>query len=123
MQGAEKLNPEQIRVLLEASQELQFHGEGREEVYEWITRTLRQQHYRDQGRKNRGLLKSYVEKMTGLSRSQVTRLFASYREHSEVKAANYIRRSFPSRFTRNALSTLAPGDWSCLQVWTRRTRR
>ena len=118
-------------MLLEASQELQFHGEGREEVYEmrfqllrqWITRTVRQQHYRDQGRKKRGLLKSYVEKMTGLSRSQMTRLFASYMEHSEVKAANYIRRSFPSRFTRNALSTLAPGDWSCLQVWTRRTRR
>ena len=110
MQGAEKLSPEQIRTLLEASQEVQFHGEEQKEMYEWITRTLHQQGYRNQGRKNRGLLRSYVAKMTGLSRTQVTRLFARYMEHSEVKAASYTRRSFPSRFTRGDLELLASVD-------------
>jgi transposase InsO family protein len=110
MQGGEKLSPEQIRTLMEASQEVQFHGEGQKEVYEWITRTLRQQGYREQGWKNRGLLRRYVAKMTGLSRTQVTRLFAKYMEHSEVKAASYIRHSFPSRFTRGDLELLASVD-------------
>ena len=32
MQGAEKLSPEQIRTLLEASQEVQFRGEGQKVV-------------------------------------------------------------------------------------------
>ena len=76
MQGREKLSLDQIRALTEASREVQFQGEERGEVYDWITRTLRQQRCRDQRQKNRGLVKSYVEKMTGLSRTHVTRLLA-----------------------------------------------
>ena len=110
MQGGEKLSLDQIRVFMDASQEVQFQGEGQKEVYEWITQILRQQHYRDQGRKVRGLVRRYVSKMTGLSRTQVTRLVAKYMEHSEVKAASYMRHSFASRFTRGDLELLASVD-------------
>jgi predicted nucleic acid-binding protein len=41
---------EQIRAFLESSQELRFQGQGREEVYAWIARTLREQGYRRQSR-------------------------------------------------------------------------
>ena len=56
------------------------------------------------------MLRRYVIKMTGLSRTQVTRLVAQYMEHSEVKSATYQRRHFPSRFTRGDLETLAKVD-------------
>jgi len=72
---------------LQASQDVRFEGNQRAEVYGWITRTLRQQRYREQGKKVRGLLLRYVAKMTGLSRTQVTRLVAQYKKHSEVKEA------------------------------------
>ena len=58
MQNGEKLSLEQIRAFLEASGEVHFAGQRRQEVYEWITRLLRQQGYRTQGKVVRGLLRS-----------------------------------------------------------------
>jgi hypothetical protein len=69
MQDGEKLSLEQIRAFLEASEAVHFEGKRRREVYEWITRLLRQQGYRTQGKVVRGLLRRYVAKMTGRSRA------------------------------------------------------
>ena len=110
MSEAGKLSGEQIRAFLEGSQEHRFRGKRRAEVYEWITRTLRVQEYRKQGKKMRGLLKRYVEKTTGRSRTQVTLLVARFLEHSEVKVASYRRHRFQSRFTRADVELLARVD-------------
>jgi transposase InsO family protein len=110
MQDGEKLSPEQIRAFLEASEEVQFRGKGRKEVYEWITRLLRRQEYRKQGKVVRGLLRGYVGKMTGRSRAQVTRLIGRYLEHSEVKESSQRRHQFKSRFTAADLALLAEVD-------------
>ena len=74
MQAGEKWSLEQIRAFLEASDGLGFEGRQREEVYGWVNQTLRQQGYQDLKRGGRGLLRRYVEEMTGLSRAQTTRL-------------------------------------------------
>jgi transposase InsO family protein len=105
-----KLSADQMRAFLEGSEEHRFRGKERAEVYEWITRTLRLQEYRKQGKKMRGLLKRYVEKMTGRSRTQVTLLVARYMEHSEVKVPSYRRHRFASRFTRADVELLAQVD-------------
>jgi transposase InsO family protein len=110
MQDREKLSLEQIRVLLEASEEVQFEGQRRREVYEWITRLLRQQGYRTQGKVVRGLLRSYVAKMTGRSRAQVTRLIGRYVKHSDVKESSHCRHRFASRFTPADVELLAKVD-------------
>jgi transposase InsO family protein len=110
MQDGEKLSLEQIRAFLEASEEIQFEGKRRQEVYDWITRLLHQQGYRLQGKVVRGLLRRYVMKMTGLSRAQVTRLIARYLEHSEVKESSRRQHRFPSRFTQADLELLARVD-------------
>ena len=70
MHEAEKLNLEQIEAFLNASQAIRFEGENREQVYGWVEQVLRQQQYPKQGRKARGLLRRYLEKMTGLSRAR-----------------------------------------------------
>ena len=110
MQDAEKLSRDQIQAFLEASQEVRFEGQRRADVYEWITLMLRRQAYREQGKPMRGLLRRYLSKMTGLSRTQVTRLVARYMEHSEVKEAGYRRHRFASRFTRGDIEQLAKVD-------------
>jgi transposase InsO family protein len=110
MSDAEKLSQEQIQAFLKASQEVRFEGKHRAEVYGWITRTLRQQRYREQGKKMRGLLLRYVAKMTGLSRTQVTRLVAQYTQHSEVQEVHYQRHRFASHFTRGDIELLAQVD-------------
>ncbi len=110
MQDGENLSLEQIRALLEASEEVRFQGKQRQEVYDWITRLLRQQGYRQQGKAMRGLLRRYIAKMTGRSRAQVTRLIGRYLEHSEVKEARYRRHRFPGRFTQADIELLAKVD-------------
>jgi transposase InsO family protein len=110
MQDGEKLSLEQIRAFLEASEEVHFEGKRRREVYEWITRLLRQQGYRTQGKVVRGLLRRYVAKMTGRSRAQVTRLIGRYLKHSEVKESSHRRHRFQSRFRRADLELLAKVD-------------
>ena len=69
MQGGEKLSLEQIRALLEATEDLRFAGHSREEGYGWIEATLNRHGYRKQGREVKGLPRDYILKMTGLSRA------------------------------------------------------
>ena len=88
------LSLEEIQAFLEASGEVGFKGGNREEVYEWINRALRGQRYQELKRSGRGLVRRYAEKMTGLSRAQVTRLITLYLSGEEVKAKTYRRRCF-----------------------------
>jgi hypothetical protein len=91
---AEKLSLDQIQAFLEASEEVQFEGEKREEIYCWVSQTLQIQSYGKRNRAERGLLRSYIAKLTGLSRAQVTRLIGHYLECGEVKAPRYKRHRF-----------------------------
>ena len=101
---------EQIRAFLEASSELGFEGRNREEVYSWVNLTLRQQGYEELKRSERGLVRRYLEKTTGLSRAQTTRLITVYLGGEEVKAKPYRRHRFPQRYTREDVALLVAVD-------------
>ena len=45
MKAGEQLSLEQIQAFLEASEEVEFEGRERGEMYEWINRMLRQIRY------------------------------------------------------------------------------
>ena len=110
MHEAETLSLDQIEVFLKASEKIRFEGENREQVYDWVEQVLRQQQYQEQGRRARGLLRRYLEKMTGRSRAQVTRLIARYRANGEVQPLRYRRHRFPQRYTRADIELLAIVD-------------
>lgn len=107
MQGAKGLSLDQIRAFLKASEEVRFQGRNREEVYQWVSETLRLQGYRRLGRTARGLVRLYIGKMTGLSRAQITRLITQYVASGQVKARPYQRRQFPSVYTPRDIELLA----------------
>ena len=110
MKVGESLSLEEIQAFLEASEEVGFKGRNREEVYEWVNETLRGQRYQELKRSGRGLVRRYIEKMTGLSRAQVTRLITLYLGGEEVKAKPYRRHSFSKRYTREDVELLADVD-------------
>jgi transposase InsO family protein len=110
MQAGERLSLEQIRAFLEASDEVQFEGRHREEVYGWVEQTLRQQGYQALARASRGLLRRYLEKMTGLSHAQRTRLIGLYLAGEPVQPKRYRRRRFPRQYTRADIELLASVD-------------
>ena len=107
---AEKLNLEGIRRFVAASEEIRFESADRQQVYAWVEGLLVRQQYAQQCKAARALLRRYIEKMTGLSRAQVTRLIARYAASGRVEPTVYRRRRFPKRFTRADIELLASVD-------------
>ncbi len=70
-----KMSLEQMRALLEASQEIRRDTAAATSTSGW-GRQCESMTTPKQGREAKGLLRAYVGKMTGLSRAQVTRLVA-----------------------------------------------
>src|ERR1039458_3564431 len=110
MDDAEKLSLEAIGRFVVASEEVRFEAEDRQQLYSWVERVLVGQGYAEQGKMARGLLRRYIEKMTGLSRAQVTRLIARYTASGRVRPTVYRRRRFPDRYTRADVELLASVD-------------
>lgn len=110
MQDGEGLSLEQIQAFLEGSQELRFEANDRQELYAWMERTLVQQEYLCLGRGEKGLVRRYLSKMTGLSRAQVTRLIGQYRECGKVRAKSYRRHCFATRYRAQDITLLAEVD-------------
>lgn len=110
MEQVKPMGLDEIRAFIAASEALQFEGRSRAEVYRWIQAVLVQQVYHSLGKSDRGVLRDYVMKITGFSRSQVTRLIGRYLETGEVRVPVYQRRKFPSIYTRKDAELLAEVD-------------
>jgi transposase InsO family protein len=107
---AEQLDLDQIQAFLKASAGIRFEGKTREQIYTWVEKVLVHHQYQQQGRRVRGLLRRYVEKMTGLSRAQVTRLIQRYQKSGKVQVTVYQRHRFPQRYTASDVELLARVD-------------
>jgi transposase InsO family protein len=110
VEATERLSLEQIQAFLESSGEVGFKGQRRGEVYSWVNQTLRQQGYEELKRSGRGWVRRYMEKMTGLSRAQTTRLITMYLRGEEVKPQPYRRRRFTQVYRREDIALLAGID-------------
>jgi len=110
VRNSEKLSLEQIRAFLEASEEVKFEAENRQEVYDWMSRTLREHGYDRQGRAVKGLVRAYLRKMTGFSRAHITRLVKRWTEDRELRKVEYRRRRFPTTYTTADIAVLASVD-------------
>jgi len=101
---------EEIRRFIEASEGLQFQGRHRAEVYGWMEQVLVGQQYATHGKAARGLLRRYMEKMTGMSRAQVSRLIGRYMAVGRVPVTEYRRHRFATHYTRADAELLAQVD-------------
>jgi hypothetical protein len=101
---------EQIRALVTANSVVRFTGQRRQEMYEWVERTLVRHQYACLRKPDKGVLKLYLEQMSGLSRSQVTRLITGYQQTGRVILRPYQRRQFPSLYTARDVDLLAYVD-------------
>ena len=110
MQNAESLTEEQIQQFLTGSETIVFRGQNRVELYTWVERVLVAQEYATRGKKQRGAIRAYIVKMTGLSLPQATRLIRKYRSEGVVEAVPYRRRCFPVKYTSQDVARLAEVD-------------
>jgi transposase len=110
MQNDEALTGQQIHEFLKGNEGIEFTGQSRAEIYRWTGRILVAQQYAKQGKKQRGAIRNYLSKVTGLSLAQITRLIRSYRRTGIVEAQPFRRRRFPSKYTAQDVALLAEVD-------------
>ena len=97
---ARVMSIDELKAFLASSDVLTFKGNSREETYAWIERTLRTYGYLSRPRSEKGLIRSYMRKITGMSASQLTRLIRQFRCTRHVRVHTYKRHCFPSKYTR-----------------------
>jgi transposase InsO family protein len=123
MRKAESLSQEQIRDFLKSSQPIEFAGCGRDEKYAWVECVLGAQKYGELGKRDRGVVRAFAEKVTGMSASQMTRLIRGFLDHGVVKTAPYERRRFSVLYTPEDITLLAEVDRAHQRLSGPATRR
>jgi predicted transcriptional regulator len=73
---------------VEGSEVLEFRGLTAKERYYWIEEVLIRFRYHILKRDERGVIRQYIKKVTGYSRSQVSRLIAEYKKTGQLKKRN-----------------------------------
>jgi transposase InsO family protein len=110
MQNAESLSRDQIQEFLRSSEPIEFTSGGLGERYLWVEQVLAAQKYRDLRKSERGLVRAYVRKVTGLSEAQTTRLIRAYLDHGVVRRKAYQRHRFAAKYTAEDIGLLAEVD-------------
>lgn len=95
-QGLQDLD--QVRAFLDGLQALGFEAPTRDAAYDWIAGELRRFRYSRLSKADKGLVRRYLEKVTGLSRGQMTRLITQFRNTGRIRVR---RGSIAKPFTRH----------------------
>jgi hypothetical protein len=102
----------QLRAFLNGTEEVQFEPLGEDSKrYAFIAEVVRRLRYRYLKRCEKGVVMRYLERTTGYSRQQLTRLVGRV-VHGEVLAKRYTAPSkgFPRKFTTRDVALLAELD-------------
>src|ERR1035437_3422098 len=110
MQTAETWNPDQISQFLKLGDTIEFAGQSRAERYAFAQQLLVAQEYARQDKKQRGAIRAYLSKMTGLGVAQTARLIQMYIATGAVDLRGYRRHEFVSKYTDGDVRLLANVD-------------
>ncbi len=110
MQNLERLSLEEMREFIDGSRTLAFAAKGRETIYAFIERLLKAQQYRKLSKGQRGVVRRFLAKVTGLSRAQVTRLIGRWRRNRRIRAKPRRRPCFARRYAEEDIVLLAAVD-------------
>ena len=102
----------QIKAFLEGTSEVSFRV-PKDERNQFIERVFKRFGYAPNGRADKGVLLRYIERMTGLSRQQVTRLVSQYRKHGKLSRRpqrGAPTNGFTCRYTLADVALLAEMD-------------
>jgi len=110
MHNLERLSLDEMEEFIAGSRTVAFAAKGREMVYGFIECVLKQHPYRKLSKGQRGIVRRFLVKVTGLSRAQVTRLIAGWRKTRRVRGKPPHRPSFPRRYTPEDVALLAKVD-------------
>ena len=110
MEEAKLQTLDQIKAFLDGTSEVAFRV-PKQERNRFVERVLKRFGYAPHGRVDKGVLLRYIERMTGLSRQQVTRLVRQYRKDGKLsKQPCAPKRGFTYRYTPADVALLVETD-------------
>jgi len=101
---------EQVKQFIANSRGIEFNGISMREKYHWIEEVLRRFKYQWLKKAGKGVIRQYVQKVTGYSRSQVNRLVWLYQRSGKIMVTAYRRHRFPQKYTAAEVALLAMTD-------------
>lgn len=100
----------QLREFLKLSNGARFSRTDRDGTYEWIGRTLGKFGYHRLTKKEKGVVRAYIRRVTGYSDTQLDRLVRRKREVGRVVKRERTQPSFPTVYTPEDIALLAEVD-------------
>ena len=103
---------DQVRAFLDGSEPADFELADRTTAYAFVRRTLVRFGYHGLAKPDRGLVKRFIEKVTGFSRAQVTRLIRQHRRTGHIRdhRSKPPTNAFQRRYTPRDAALLAKVD-------------
>src|SRR5450631_482837 len=111
MQNLERLSLAEMKEFVEGSRKVGLATETREETYGLVETTLQSQQYRKLSKGQKGIVRRFLVKVTGLSRAQMTRLVGYWvKQRCIPRKTAAKRRQFARRYTAADIRLLASVD-------------
>lgn len=110
MNNLERLTLPEMEEFVTSSRRVKVAVPEKRPVYPFIERVLKTQQYRWLSKGQKGIVKRFLAKVTGLSRAQLTRLIQRWMETRRVVRKPGRRPSFHRRYTAADIAALAEVD-------------
>jgi len=110
MHNLERLTIVEMQEFVAANRHLGWSAPSRASAYGLIERVLKQHQYRRLSKGQKGIVRSFLVKVTGLSRAQMTRLIERWIQTRRIQRKPPQRPHFPRRYTATDIAALAELD-------------
>lgn len=88
---------------------VKFSGGSKKQKYEWVKEVLERFDFRHLRKGERGQVREYIQRITGYSNAQLSRLIAKYLK-GKLYWMDYQRHSFPTRYSPADIALLCKTD-------------
>jgi len=110
MNNTRPVTIQEMKQMLDGTMSVSFQAISKAEMYEWIETTLRGSRYLKLSKKQRAIVRRYIQKMTGLKRARLTRLIKQFKATTRVQIKTYQRHQFSRTYTSADIARLAEAD-------------
>jgi len=100
----------QVQEFVNARTAVNFRSVNPIESYEWIARTLKRFNYFKLSKKDKGIVRAYIKKITKYSLAQLNRLFEQYRKNHWIGKKRKKRNCFTKIYNQEDILLLAETD-------------
>ena len=110
MNDSHMISLEQIREFAKLDSSLKLRATSKIETYKWINEVLNRFRYLSLRKRDKGDVRGYLERMTDLSQSQLTRIICKKREKGIASLFQTKKYSFPSKYNHHDIALLIETD-------------